>query len=133
MELRETPQTIDLGLCDTGSDYALAYLRTVGADPERYLERGVFPPLAVTAQALGRLLQVMGLPPGTVHASQEQECYGLIPLGAPLRLTARVERSSRRGEWHFITVSVEAVSDDKALLRSRTTVMVPAVPPPEGL
>jgi hypothetical protein len=83
---------------DLTSERIAAYLSAVGDANVIYRERGLAPPLAVAAIALGALLEQIELPAGSLHASQEVEALGGVPLDASLTLRGHVaQRSERAG------------------------------------
>ena len=65
------------------------YLDSVGDSLPTYSERGLAPPLAVAAYALGSLLEKLALPPGAIHSLQEIETLAPITFGQRLRGSAR--------------------------------------------
>ena len=103
------------------------YLDAVQDANGLYLERGLAPPLAVAARALGALLEVMELPAGTLHTGQEVAARAGVPIGAALTLAGRIaQRSERAGLIiSVIEFQVTPVGSDTPALTGRTTVMAP--------
>ncbi len=99
-----------------------------------YLERGLAPPLAVAALALGALLGMIELPPGALHTAQEMEVHGGVPIGATLTLTGRIaQRSERAGlTISVIEFAVTPGGSASAALTGRTTVVVQGRAPAAG-
>lgn len=104
------------------------YLAAVEDESGIYLERGLTPPLAVAALALGALLESIELPAGTLHSGQELESRGGIPLGAALTLSGSIaQRSERAGMViSVIEFSVTAAGEPGGAIQGRTTVVAPA-------
>ncbi len=92
-----------------------------------YSERGLAPPLAVAARALGALLEAMELPPGTLHTGQEIEPRAGVPIGASVVLNGWVaQRSERAGlVISVIEFEVTLAGARELALAGRTTVMAP--------
>lgn len=108
-------------------DGVRAYLDAVGDSNAIYLERGLAPPLAVAAHALGALLGEIELPPGSIHRRQEIEARGPATIGATLTLAASIASRSERGEGVFTEIAFEVTSDGGPVLDGRTTVISPQV------
>jgi hypothetical protein len=106
------------------------YLAAVEDDQSIYFERGVCPPLAVAALALGSILESVELPPGTLHTGQEIEQRTLVPMDTPLSLRARLARRSDRAGLAIAAIEFEVTAGDaqEPALIGKTTVMVA----PEG-
>ena len=104
------------------------YLEAVEDRNPLYLERGLAPPLAVAARALGALLDLIELPPGTLHAGQEVEVRGGVPIGAALALAGRIAQRSERAGLIVSIIEFEVTPEGSAsaALTGRTTVMAPA-------
>ncbi len=104
------------------------YLEAVKDANEIYLERGLAPPLAVAARALGKLLELIELPAGTLHTGQEVEAHAKVPLDATLTLRGSIaQRSERAGLIiSVIEFAVTPAGSANAAVTGRTTVMVPA-------
>ncbi len=108
-----------------------AYLDAVQDANSVYRDCGFAPPLAVAARALGALLDLIELPPGTLHTGQQIESAAGVPLGAPLTLSARLtQRSERAGLIIFaieyaVTVA-PATAYTMPALTGKTTMMVTA-------
>ena len=111
----------------------LAYLDAVQDTNSVYQDYGLAPPLAVAALALGALLQMLELPPGTLHTGQQVESAAGVPLGASLTLTGRIaQRSERDGlivsaiEFEVTVAPALAEKMPAPALTGKTTVMAPA-------
>ena len=96
-----------------------AYVEAVGAAKRDYV-----PPLAVAARAIGLLGDLVALPPGTIHASQEFEFTGLVPIGSRVTCAVKVLRKLARGPMRMLTLEI---SDEagSVVQRGRSTVVVP--------
>lgn len=91
-----------------------------------YDEEGAVPPLAVAALALGALLERVGLPPGTLHASESLQAEAAVPVGATLECRARLTQRSQRAGWTVSVLDSEIVLDGRAAVKARATVLSPA-------
>jgi len=97
------------------------YVAAVGASHPGYV-----PPLAVAARAIASLGGLIALPPGTIHASQEFEFSGLVPVGARVSCQATVVRKLARGPMRMLTL--ETVIDDedgRTVQKGRSTIVLP--------
>ncbi len=117
-----SPTTLQLTAADV-----TRYLSAVEDESTIYLERGLTPPLAVAALALGALLETIELPDGTLHSGQELEVRGGVPLGAALTLNGSIaQRSERAGLIiSVIEFEVTAAGEDGGAIGGRTTVVAP--------
>ena len=118
------------GLQITAADI-LAYVGAVQDANSVYQDRGLAPPLAVAAHALGALLQMIELPPGTLHTSQQVESAAGVPLGASLTLSGRIAQRSERAGLIISVIEFEvtvahALAEKMPALTGKTTVMAPA-------
>jgi len=98
-----------------------AYVEAVGAE-----DRAHVPPLAVAARAIASLGDLMELPAGTIHASQDFEFVALVPVGAKVSCTASVVKKLARGPMRMLTLEL-VVSDENGVVvqRGRSTVVLP--------
>ena len=69
---------------DLTREYLAAYASATRDTSAVYNEAGLAPPLAVAARALGALLEVVGLPPGSLHTGQEIEMRAGVQASAKL-------------------------------------------------
>ena len=108
------------------ADDIRAYLDAVEDANGVYLERGLAPPLAVAALALGALLELLELPAGTLHTGQEVEAHGGVPIGATLRLSGRIAQRSERAGLVISVLEFEltAGGSDAPAIVGRTTVAI---------
>lgn len=108
------------------ADGVARYLEAVGDTNAVYAERGLAPPLAVAAQALGALLAVLELPAGTLHTGQEIDSHGGVPLDTELTLTGRVAQRSERAGMVICAIEFQVTPSaaSEAALSGRTTLMI---------
>ncbi len=101
-----------------------SYVEAVGAAECRYV-----PPLAVAARAIASLADLVELPPGTIHASQEFDFSGLVPVGAQVTCNAKVHKKLSRGSMRLLTLELR-ISDRAGQLvqRGLSTVVIPESP-----
>ena len=98
------------------------YLDAVQDDNAAYLERGLAPPLAVAAYALGILLELVELPAGALHTSQEMEAHAGVSIGVSLTLTGRIAQRSERAGLSISVIEFEIRTAASAAVSGRTTV-----------
>jgi len=91
-----------------------------------YDEQGAVPPLAVAALALGALLERVGLPPGTLHASESFHAEAPVPVGATVECNARLSQRSQRGGWTVLVLDSEIGTAGRVAVRARATVLTPS-------
>ena len=119
-------EQLDLGKLMVERESVVGYLDAVADDSPIYLELNVAPPMALAAHVLGALIEKLSLPAGTIHATQELECKGLVTLGQEVSCTATMSRPLQRGGWNFIAARFTVLGQDGGtLLEGKSTVMVP--------
>jgi len=98
-----------------------AYVEAVGANPRSHV-----PPLAVAARGIASLGELIALPAGTIHAAQEFEFYGLVPVGARVVCVATVTRKLSRGAMRMLTLEMN-ISDESGapVQKGRSTIVLP--------
>ena len=117
---------IDLGCWPLTEEKLRQYLAAVGDTPELYLQHGLAPPLALSAYALGALLDKLNLPPGTIHSTQEMAVVAPVAIGQEISGRAALERPRRRGGWQFITVTYTLQDNSGVTVQTgKTTVLSP--------
>jgi acyl dehydratase len=98
-----------------------AYVGAVGAAPRSYV-----PPLAVAARAIASLGNLMEMPAGTIHASQDFDFAALVPVGARVTCVAKVLRKLARGPMRMLTLEMIVSDEDgNVVQRGRSTVVLP--------
>ena len=118
---------IQLGEWLVTPEWVQSYLEAVGDSPGNYLQLGLVPPLALTACVLGRVLETLELPGGTIHSLQEMETLAPLEIGSRVTGVARQDPSRRRGGLEFTTVSYTLSGPGgQPVQRGRTTVLTPA-------
>jgi len=107
-------------------DHVARYLDAVEDTNAVYLDRGLAPPLAVAALALGSLLEVIELPAGTLHTGQEVEARAGVPLDAALSLAGRIAQRSERAGMVISVIEFDVTPERAAApaLSGRSTVLV---------
>ncbi len=119
--------TLDLGRWTVDRRFLESYLGATSDASTVFHELEAVPPLALAARAIGALLEKLALPAGTVHAAQELECKRLVRLGDEVTCVANLSRPSKRGDWHFISVSFTmSGKDGQVLVGAKSTVLAPA-------
>lgn len=98
-----------------------SYVQAVGAVARDYV-----PPLAVAARAIASLAELVELPAGTIHASQEFDFSGLVSAGTQVTCAARVHKKLSRGPMRMLTLEL-VISDSSGQIvqRGLSTVVIP--------
>lgn len=119
-------QDIDLGSWQLTEEKIRQYLEAVGDSPELYLQCGLAPPLALSAYALGALLEKLNLPPGTIHSLQEMEVAKPVAIGQEVSGRAALEQPRQRAGLQFTTVTYTLQDSSGAPVQTgKTTVLTP--------
>jgi len=117
---------IDLGAWTLTEEAVREYLDAVGDDLDLYLERGMAPPLALCAYALGAMLEKLSLPAGTIHSIQEMEALAGVAIGEEIRGEAAPERPRTRGGLRFMSVGYTlSRMSGEVVQTGKTTVLTP--------
>ncbi len=104
-----------------------AYLAaTESASPLYRGNSNTAPPLAIAAWVLAGLIKAIGLPPGSVHASQEFRFAAAAPVGGTIAAEAKVVQSAVRGGMDVIVVEIRASHGQDPVLSGRSMLMMPA-------
>ena len=103
------------------------YLAAVGSESPLYHgDSTTAPPLAVAAWVLAGLIEAIGLPPGSVHATQEFTFMDTAPLDSTLDAEAEVVQATSRGGMDVIVVEIRAQHEQRSVLTGRSMLMMPA-------
>ncbi|MDE2780104.1 MAG: hypothetical protein OXI91_10565 [Chloroflexota bacterium] len=117
---------MDLGAWTLTEETVREYLEAVGDDLDLYLERGMAPPLALCAYALGAMLEKLSLPAGTIHSIQEMEALAGVAIGEEIRGEAMPERPRTRGGLRFMSVGYRlSTMSGEVVQTGKTTVLTP--------
>lgn len=102
------------------------YLAAVGSEsPLFHPECDVAPPLAVAAWVLAGLIEAIGLPPGSVHATQDFSFVDIAPLNSTVSATAEVVQATSRASMDVIVVEIKAVHEERPVLSGRSMLLMP--------
>ena len=102
------------------------YLAAVGSESPLYHgDSTTAPPLAVAAWVLAGLIEAIGLPPGSVHATQEFTFMDTAPLDSTLDAEAEVVQATLRGGMDVIVVEIRAQHEQRSVLTGRSMLMMP--------
>ena len=116
---------VELGRWDIREDFIAEYLAAVDDGQKEYGEHRLVPPLALTALALGALLEKLNMPKGAIHSLQEVETRRGLQWGETVAGTATLQRPRRRGNLHFITAEYVITDHGGAPAQvGKTTVLV---------
>jgi hypothetical protein len=103
------------------------YLAAVESESPLYHGNStVAPPLAIAAWVLAGLIEAIGLPPGSVHATQEFNFSGTSEIGSILGARAEVVQATSRGGMDVIVVEIIAAQEGRPVLTGRSMLMMPA-------
>jgi len=122
-----TGSEIQLGTWRVTEESARRYLAAVGDCHQAYFDHGLIPPLALSAFALGALLDKLDLPPGAVHSLQEVVTVQSAVFGDQITGAALLERPRQLGGLELTTASYVLTNPAGAPVQTgKTTVLVPA-------
>ena len=88
------------------------YLKAVEDSNTIYQEHSLVPPTAVAAFSLTALSQGISLPPGAIHVSQQIEFKETVQIGDSITCHARVCKTHKRGNMHFINIELRVTTQD---------------------
>ena len=119
---------VDLGCWEISGSSARQYLAAVGDELPVYENAGFAPPISLAARVVSLLLDRLSLPDGAIHSLQDIETLQPVCIGSRVSAVADVEPLRERGGMRFLTVNFAVADADSAtaLLRGRTTVLLPA-------
>ncbi len=82
--------------------------------------------MAIAALGLRGVVTDLAIPGGTLHAGQELEFNGVVPVSETLKCIATVVQNSVRGEWRFMVVQL-AVQDSNGqhVMSGKSTIVLP--------
>ena len=109
-------------------EMVVAYLNAVGDHSPVYKNGGWVPPTAVIALTVRFILETLGLPSGTLHASQEIEMCKPVPTDSNVIYEVKVTQNAIRHPWRFLVLDVMArEKGGPTFMQSRCTLLVPMV------
>ena len=116
---------VELGRWEVREDFIAEYLAAVDDGQKDYGEHRLVPPLALTALALGALLEKLNMPAGAIHSLQEVETRRGLQWGETVAGTATLQRPRRRGNLQFIIAEYVITDHGGAPVQvGKTTVLV---------
>lgn len=121
-------KAISLGSWDVTPEAVHEYLSAVGDNLPLYTDLECAPPIMLAARVVALLLERLSLPDGAIHSLQDIEAANMLPVGATVSATARMEPIRERGGMRFLTVNytVSEETTGSDLMNGRTTVLLPA-------
>ncbi len=120
---------LDLGECLVSEDRVRRYLGAVGDEHPVYFDHSLAPPVAMTAWALGAILEKLALPNGAIHSSQEFETLRGATFPGTYQITADLGKPRQRGNLVFLTASYSiADTEGRLVQRGKSTVLSSAQP-----
>lgn len=124
----DTDTELYLGCWEVADGDVRQYLAAVGDALPIYRDAGIAPPLLLAARVVGRLLERLSLPDGTIHSLQDVETVNPPAIGARVAASAVVAPVRERAGMRFLTVNYRVTDADSGadLQRGRTTVLLPA-------
>tara|TARA_B100000029_G_C17396307_1_gene895335 strand:- start:265 stop:666 length:402 start_codon:yes stop_codon:yes gene_type:complete len=102
------------------------YILAIGNPSDFYYSGEISPPTALLAFALRTVMAEIHLPEGSIHVSQEMNCYAPIYNNDKVILSGSISQNSSRSGWRYLTfeISVES-SGQVGLLSGKSTILVP--------
>jgi acyl dehydratase len=102
------------------------FLKATGDTSEIYQDTRLVPPMVVAALALAALSNTIGLPPGSVHISQELCFVKAVNTNENLTSHARISRAQKRGGLHIIAVDIDVHNEARqTVLTGKTSFILP--------
>ena len=102
------------------------YLSAVGTSSEFYSRNEICPPKALLAFSLRSIMEEISLPEGSIHVSQEMNCYGTICNNDKVILGGEISQNSSRSGWRYLTLDVTVESGTKKCsISGKATILVP--------
>jgi hypothetical protein len=89
------------------------YLQAVGETNPLYQDKGLVPPLAVTAFAMAALSEGLTMPSGTIHVSQELEFLAPVCMGDTITCLSKVSRKIDRGGLHIMATDISVTNQQQ--------------------
>ncbi|MCD6567677.1 MAG: MaoC family dehydratase [Dehalococcoidia bacterium] len=116
----------------SGYEFPAASYLLDAALVSRYLEAvegdgdGFVPPLAIAAYAMKAMMDVISLPSGAIHASQELEFFKLVPVGSEVKCQSRVARKISRSRMKMMVLEMDVRDENGDRVQSgKATVILP--------
>lgn len=111
--MASTPGTqVDLGSWTITRSWVQSYLYAVGNPESISLELELAPPIALSAWALGSMLNTLSLPAGTVHSRQELKTHRPVNIGETVRVIARQGKPTQRSGLTMLAVAYTLEGED---------------------
>jgi acyl dehydratase len=111
------------------ADTVARFLQAVDDNNRLYSDRKLAPPMAVAALAMAALSNTIGLPPGSIHVSQELQFKAAVNIDHDLTSYARISRAQKRGKLHIIAVDLDVRnSGGETILAGTTSFILPQGP-----
>ena len=123
--MASTPGTaVDLGSWAISRSWVQSYLGAVGNTESISLELELTPPIALSAWALGSMLNTLSLPAGTIHSRQEMETHRPVNLGETVQVIAHQGKPAQRSGLTMLAVAYTLEGEDGSPVQSgRSTVL----------
>ena len=84
------------------------------------------PPLAIVAYTIKVASQLIDIPPGSIHASQEVEFFKPVTIGSCVNCHTKVIEKISRANLNILVIGLGAFDQDGELvLSARTTLILP--------
>jgi hypothetical protein len=122
----ETGYEFPPGEYNIDSSRVALFLKATGDTSDIYNDSHLVPPMAVAALALSALSNTIGLPPGSVHVSQELAFVKTVSTGEKLTSFAKISRAQKRGGLHIIAVDFNVLNESRqTVLTGKTSFILP--------
>jgi hypothetical protein len=116
----------------SGYEFPVASYVLDAALVSRYLEAvesegdGFVPQLAIAAYAMKAMMDVISLPSGAIHASQELEFFKSVAIGSEVKCRSRVVRKVSRSQMKMMVLEMDVLGEDGDTVQlGKTTVILP--------
>ncbi len=116
----------------SGYEFPVASYVLDAALVSRYLEvvesegDGFVPPLAIAAYAMKAMMDVISLPSGAIHASQELEFFKPVAVGSEVKCRSRVVRKVSRSQMKMMVLEMDVLGEDGDTVQlGKATVILP--------
>ena len=92
-----------------------------------YEEQGIVPPMAIAALSMAAMSELITLPPGAIHVSQELQFLDTVSVDEDLTSQAKVNRKVERGNIRMLTIGINVLNQQKStVLTGETSFILPS-------
>ncbi len=124
-ECLETGYELPPASYDISAKVVSEYLEAVDESGDLYYQpdnpqalTGLVPPMAIVAYTIATLMRSLSLPPGTIHTTQEIECFKTLSVGTRINCHTKVNRKQERSNLCLLTIDLNAFDENQELVLS---------------